>query len=431
MYRVLMIWLGKLILLLSRLRGGAGSALPGLVIEKLYPNFISKMVKQLDDIVLVTGTNGKTTTTKMLQHILVDGSCEPITNRSGSNMSRGVASALIENSSWRGRLDAKRGLFEVDEAYVADVAKKTQPSTMVVLNLLRDQLDRYGELDRTAELIGAGFPFIKNLVLNGDDPLVKGLVRFASNNNVLFFGAVAGLKKMVPHDENIHKHSESSASVLEGEFKPNALLLKAAAKEEKQEIEVLLKNHKYRFSITLAGIFNAYNAIAAFLTASLLAINPKIASKRLSEVTSAFGRGELVEINGKKLRLLLVKNPAGYNQIIKTFLVSKRKLNILLALNDNFADGRDVSWVWDVDFEPLNNMEHQITTSGIRSYDLTVRLKYADTESQPIPNLQMALGEILKSLSADEIGYIIPTYTAMLELRAILAKQTTLEEIWR
>jgi UDP-N-acetylmuramyl tripeptide synthase len=431
MYRVLMIWLGKFILLLSRLRGGAGSALPGLVIEKLYPNFITKMVQQLDDIVLVTGTNGKTTTTKMLQHILVDGARQPTTNRSGSNMSRGIASALIENSSWSGHLDARMGLFEVDEAYVADVAKKTKPSTMVVLNLLRDQLDRYGELDRTAELIGAGFPHVKDLVLNGDDPLVKGLVKFAGKNNVLFFGAVTELNKMVPHDENIHRNKESSLSGQEVGFKPDALLLKATAEEEKQEIEVLIKNHKYRFSITLAGIFNAYNATAAFLTASRLGISPQLASKLLSEVTSAFGRGELVEINGKKLRLLLVKNPAGYNQIIKTFLVSKRKLNILLALNDNFADGRDVSWVWDVDFEPLSNMGHQITTSGIRSYDLAVRLKYADTKSQPIPSLQMALKELLKSLSADEIGYVIPTYTAMLELRAILAKQTTLEEIWR
>ena len=434
MFKILVIWLGKVLLWATRLRGGAGSAFPGLVVETIYPNFIKRMVKGLSGgSILVTGTNGKTTTTKMLRGVLEDAGHRPLSNRAGGNLSRGVASALIEHADWRGRLDGDVGLFEIDEAFTGDVAQKLCPRTIVVLNLLRDQLDRYGELDRTAQLIAAGLPYAQTAVLNADDPLVAGLAEAASK--VISFGASDKIRALLPHDEELLTRKPGSRSKPRQQQPPignlDLRLSSVEVKSGQQNLTIQHEGKVYGGTLQIQGLYNAYNALAAVAAASSIGINIKAAIASLAKAEPAFGRTELIEVGDKKLQLLLVKNPAGFNQVIRTFLMGSRQQSLLIAINDNFADGRDVSWLWDVDFEQMQKQDHQTLTSGIRGYDLAVRLKYADTKSTTELNLASALDQFMADLPPGATGFVIPTYTAMLALRQLLARRFQVKKVWQ
>ncbi len=434
MFKLPVIWLGKTLLWLTRLRGGAGSAFPGLIVENIYPKFINRMAKDLKDgSILVTGTNGKTTTTKMIRGILEDNGHKSVSNRAGSNMSRGIASALLEHANWLGKLDADIGLFEVDEAFTEDVAKKLHPRTIVVLNLLRDQLDRYGELDRTAKLIGTGLPYTQKAVLNADDPLVAGLAK-ASKSQPVFFGASDKIRTLLPHDEELlgGKLARNNQSEKDQPIEDLDLRLSSAeVKGGQQNLTIQHKGEVYHGRLQIQGIYNAYNALAALGAALSLGMDIASAIASLARVKPAFGRTELIELGDKKLQLLLVKNPAGFNQIIRTFLLGTKHQPLLIAINDNIADGRDVSWLWDVDFEQMAGQDHQILASGIRGNDLAVRLKYAEIKSNTELNLAGALEHFIDSIPAGAIGFIIPTYTAMLALRQLLAKQSAVKKVWQ
>lgn len=433
MYRIAVTWLGKLILHVLRLTGHNGSALPGLVVEKISPNYVRKMAKRLPGgVVLVTGTNGKTTTTKLLAGILESNKINVLVNRSGSNMSRGIAAAFIEQSSWLAGVRADVGLFEVDEAFVGDVSAKTKPRVLVVLNLLRDQLDRYGELDRTASLIAKGIEHSRVVVLNSDDSLVKDLSKKANKTHVKYFGAVPKLQQDLPDDASLL----SKATLGIERFLPDLrhldlLLSRSTSIKSGQNIALKYKGESYDAYLQLPGLYNAYNATAAALAAASLDIPFSNITSALAGVRPAFGRSEIINSKGKKLELLLVKNPSGFNQVINTFLSDHKNLPILFAINDNFADGRDVSWLWDVDFEKLKRMQHKILISGVRANDLAVRLKYAEISCSVEPKLEEALNIFRRQLSTQQIGYIIPTYTAMLGLRSLLSKEDDVKEIWK
>lgn len=430
--KLLVTWFGKLLIVALRILGKGGAALPGLLVEKIYPKYVSKIAGQLrGGSILVTGTNGKTTTTKFLRTILHDAGQKVISNRAGSNLSRGVASAFLEHSNWLGKIDADFGLFEVDEAFMGDVAAKLRPQIVVVLNLLRDQLDRYGELDRTAELIAAGLGHAQSAVLNADDPMVASLAASVGSGSVVFFGATPKLRAQLPHDDELlRQHGRPTSRAAKPASKLNVLLSKIAETGQSQSIEVEYAGQSYRTTLKLKGVYNAYNALAAVSAATLTtAVDFSQAVKSLGRTQPAFGRTELINMGDKKLQLLLVKNPAGFNQIIKTFL-TKPGCQLLIAINDNFADGRDVSWLWDVDFEQLAGKNHQIIATGSRGFDLQVRLKYADILSTTETDPQAALKHFVDGLPAGSTGYIVPTYTAMLGLRQMLAKQAEVAKVW-
>ena len=434
MLRILLIWLGKLIQLSSRIKGNAGSALPGLVVERLVPGWLAKTAKKLKHgAVVVTGTNGKTTTTKIIADVLTKLGHRVIVNRSGSNMSRGIISTLIEHSNWYGGLRGDIGVFEVDEAFVPDVTARLKPRAMVVLNLLRDQLDRYGELDRAAELIKQGMPHAKLTLLNADDSLVTKLAQTQDSRRVRFFGASDRLRQRLPDDQSLLGKFKTEAKHIHNVHKPSSVTLTSAKQlEARQQLEFTYAGKIHQTVLPLDGIYNAYNAAAALAVCAALKADFSKASSYLSAVIPAFGRTERIELaDHKAVELLLVKNPAGFNQIITTFLSRRPKLAILMALNDKFADGRDVSWIWDVDIEMLNGRDHEIITTGTRAADLALRLKYAGVKTLSEDSLKRALEDFLANLKPNETGYIVPTYTAMLALRRMLAKQADIREIWR
>lgn len=424
----LSLFVAKFTRLLSRLTGrGGGSALPGLVAEKLDPNILGKFADHLPGgIILVTGTNGKTTATKMLTAILESKGHRVVSNRSGSNLTRGIVSSLTEQASLTGKLPGDVGLFEVDEATMPAACQQLQPHVILVLNLFRDQLDRYGELDKTASLIGRGIESTQAEVwLNADDPLVASLAKYSQSDRVHFFGVEHSDTQKLTHDVAADSdHCPVCGQALDysaaffshlghyscsqghfGRSKPEVALSQVGEK-------LTIAGQPAR--LALPGLYNAYNALAAAAAASSLGISVKDALTALERVTAAFGRVEQFERNGRKVYLLLIKNPTGFNQVIQTFLQQKT-VPLLIAINDNFADGRDVSWLWDVGIEEL--ADQAVICSGIRAYDMAVRLKYAGKRPEVETDLLKAFDRLLEQSEPGQTVYVLPTYTAMLELR--------------
>lgn len=417
--------------------------MPGLVAEKLDPQIITKLSSRIPrGSIVITGTNGKTTTSKMLAGVIGAGRARVITNRAGSNLYRGIASTLLEHVSLNGKIKGSIGLFEVDEAAMPQVCLQVQPRQIMVLNLFRDQLDRYGELDTTAKLIGQGIAATKaEVFLNADDPLVASLKKYASGA-VFYFGVDKSTTSKLDHDHTADSiHCPVSGSALsytqnffahlghyqcpDGDFNRPAPTYKV--EYDNEGMSVSHKGHQSRLNINLPGLYNAYNALAAFALAEHNGLNTEFIIKQLESVQAAFGRVEEVRVGEKTLHLLLIKNPTGFNQIIQTFLVrSPHKL--LIAINDNFADGRDVSWLWDAAIEDMHP-GHQVQVTGIRAADMALRLKYAGIQSVLVADLEQALENELNG-PAKEI-YILPTYTAMLELRQLLSRRGEVEAMWR
>jgi UDP-N-acetylmuramyl tripeptide synthase len=453
----LTILIAKSLLRLSRLLGrGGGSALPGLVAERIDPHIGLKLARRISHgSIVITGTNGKTTTTKMLARILSDSGERLVMNRAGSNLSRGVVSALIEHASWRGRFAQTMGLFEVDEAAMLAVTRMVQPRDIVVLNLFRDQLDRYGELDTTAKLIGSGISVSEaTLHLNADDPLVASLASYAHDaKRVEFFGLddipAAQLAHDITADSNtcpICGRALKYTKVFyghighykcpEGHFdRPQPLTHAAQIQLGDQEgvsFDIVHATEHAEVSMHLPGIYNVYNAIAALGVAVHLGIPLAHGIDSLEQVRAAFGRVEKLQLGSKTLYLLLVKNPTGFNQIIQTFLLNKKQQNALIIINDNFADGRDISWLWDVAFEDLRAQHHVIDVAGLRATDMALRLKYTEIPVRDLNhNIGKALNQFIDQLPENGTGYIVPTYTAMLETRKRLGKKVKLSGVWQ
>ena len=442
---------------LQRLGRGA-TALPGIVALRVAPDAIASLSARLTHgTVCVSGTNGKTTTTRMLSDIVRAAGWAPVHNRSGSNLDRGIAAALLADSTWGGELRGDVGVFEIDEASVPRVLARLTPRVLVVTNLFRDQLDRYFEIDALARRIGdaiARLPDTTTLVLNADDPIVAYLGN-AHRGPVLMFGvddpAVGGTVPQAISDatrcprcrEPLRYARVILAHVGEwrcdhcGLERPRRDLAAATVRLGTNASELRLAGTVASaiddVVVPLPGLYNAYNALAALAASRSLDISLATAVRALKGFKPAFGRLEIVEAEGRRLRLLLVKNPAGFNAAIGALLETDRRPRILGALNDRDADSRDVSWIWDADFEALAARIEHATITGLRARDLALRLKYAGVPKERVAVVDGWVPAIRAALDATPWGeelVVIATYTAMLSLRDALARLGYVGQFW-
>lgn len=444
----------KLIFRLNRLTGSGGSALPGLVAEKIQPNILKTLSKNNfpKGVVIITGTNGKTTSSRMVAEILEAAGISYIHNKAGSNLSRGIISSLISAASLSGKIRADLALLEVDEASLPAVATALRPNVLVVTNLFRDQLDRYGEVDSTAKLLNKVLESYKGqLWLNADDPLVASLG--VGHKNTKYFGVSDYHGQNLKHDTAVDVvKSPTSGKLLrykkryfghigiyeavDGSYKrpkPDVEIVKMASQDESSSQAIVeVDGEKAEMSLGLPGLYNIYNGLVALAVADSLKINLAIGVKALAKVTAAFGRVEQIDYEGKELFLLLIKNPTGFNQVITTFLKPARLEPLLFIINDNFADGRDVSWLWDVSLEDIADYPGPVWVSGIRAYDMALRLKYAGFDNIKVePDIKMAIDKMATKAKPGSRAYILPTYTAMLEARKLLVKKTQAKDYWK
>jgi UDP-N-acetylmuramyl tripeptide synthase len=415
--------LGKAVRRLAQMRGG-GSALPGLFVEKIDPDFIRRTLAELPGgVVVVSGTNGKTTTTKMVVELLESQGLKVFTNRTGSNFTRGVAAALLGEVDNKGNLDADIAVLELDEAHAIHFVKAVPPRYSLLLNVMRDQLDRFGEIDTTAKLLASiALATEETVVLNREDPRVSRIAKLLKNQRVSYFGLTPKLAKLFPNDDDMRS--------VPGDKKPNNLPADVILSNlTDDEAEFQLGDHTVTTTLRLSGVYNIYNAAAALALVRTVVKKdldePKLIDA-LSKVTPAFGRGETLTIGGYPLELVLVKNPSGFRLSLSSF--SPKGVSTMIAINDNYADGRDMSWLWDVEFDSLRN-EGVLEVSGIRAYDMALRLQYDEvTVSHVEPDLALALQSFLTTAGSGP-KRIFCTYTAMLALRRELSKITDVEVI--
>jgi UDP-N-acetylmuramyl tripeptide synthase len=449
---------GKLTRLGLQISGRGGTALPGLVALTIDPDFIAALASDLaHGVVLVSGTNGKTTTTRMLSDIVRATGWAPTHNRSGSNLERGIAGALLTESTWRGEPGGDIGLFEVDEASLPLVLARINPRVVLVTNLFRDQMDRYFEIDQLARRIGDAIAKLDprvTLVLNADDPIVAWLGQRHAGP-VLYFGVddptVGGrvpqvisdatrcprCKQPLRYERVVLAHEGEWSCPSCGLTRPDrdVAATRVALTPVSSEIQLrtAVASAFDPVRVPIAGLYNAYNALAALAVARALGIALPTATLAIGNFRPAFGRLEQVAVDGREMRLILVKNPAGFNAAIGALLETGRRPRLLAALNDRDADGRDVSWIWDADFETLAPaVEHAVVT-GIRSRDLANRLKYAGVARERIEVVEAWGSAIDRAIGAAPVGgevVVLATYTAMQAVRAELARRGHVAPFW-
>ncbi len=430
---------------LSRRAGRGGTSLPGKVLLRLEPDAIGTLAARLPrGSAAISATNGKTTTAALVAGILQRAEGRVVHNVQGANMAGGVASALLDAAHGRG-IDGEVGLFEIDEFWLDRIGPQLQPRALLLGNLFRDQLDRYGELETIAERWSAvldRMPATK-LVLNADDPLVADLG--VSRADVLYFGieddtvALADL----PHASD-SKHCRRCGTPLVydavyvghlGRYHcPRGDSARPAPHVTATDIRLDgTRGASLRLRtpagdadvrLNLPGLYNVYNALGAAALALALGVGLDDIVAGLQEVRAAFGRAETVEVDGHELAILLVKNPTGANEVLRTLALEPGEIDLLAVLNDNIADGRDVSWIWDADLELLAGGVRRVVCSGTRAPELALRLKYAGIPGeriQTVDDLEAGLDAALAD--AGDRLYAMPTYTAMLALRELLARR--------
>lgn len=410
--------IGKSVKKVAKLRGG-GSALPGLVIEKIDPKFIQRTLADLPQgVVIISGTNGKTTTTKIVVELLESVGLKVFTNRTGSNFSRGVAAALLDEVNIRGKLDADIAILELDEAWAVKFVQIVRPRFSLLLNVMRDQLDRFGEIDNTAALLQKIAEATSDtVVLNRDDPRIFKISEHIQAKKV-FFGTTSELLQLMPTDDTL----KYGTAVANQSVVADVLLKKINSQQATFQID----NKEIDVDLQLTGVYNLLNAAAAVALARQIA-GPEITDTILSaleNIKPAFGRGETIYLNDTPIELILVKNPSGFRLALLSF--AKNNSATMIAVNDNYADGRDVSWFWDVDFSLLKNIA---TISGARAYDMALRLQYDDILIGKIDtNISKALEDFINT-NPDEPKQIFCSYTAMTTIRRLLSEKTDVEEI--
>ena len=409
--------IGKVIRKVTRLRGG-GSAFPGLVIEKIDPYFTRDVLASLPyGVVIVSGTNGKTTTTKMVVELLESQGLKVFTNRTGSNFARGVTAALLADINYKGEIDADIAVLELDEAHAVKFVDVVAPKHSLLLNVMRDQLDRFGEIDTTARMLEhIAKATQETVVLNREDPRVAAIADEISLTPH-YFGLAPELKA---------QFSSGDESGLITKDVPASITLQAFSGDT---ATFLIGDTPVTTSLKLRGIYNIFNAAAA-LTLARAVMGNKLDAKKLiaclADIEPAFGRGETLMIDEQPVELVLVKNPSGFRLALQSFAAAEYAT--MIAINDNYADGRDMSWLWDVDFASLQATGVH-TISGVRAYDMALRLQYDDVEvSQVDTNIIAALKHFL-GRNNDAPKRIFCTYTAMLTIRKELAKITEVERV--
>lgn len=420
--------LGKAVRRIAQLRG-SGSALPGLVVEKIDPDFIRRTLSQLPrGVVVVSGTNGKTTTTKMVVDLLESQGLKVFTNRTGSNFTRGVAAALLGEVDRQGALDADIAVLELDEAHGVRFVEAVSPRYSLLLNVMRDQLDRFGEIDTTAKLLARiAARTTDGIVLNRDDPRL-GSAKFIQTLTVPVrtFGTHPTLHALFPSDDNLHG---KAAAAHAAKTHPNLSDDVSLEKLTGHTAQISYGGKQSTVELKINGIYNVLNAVAAIaLCRAILGdgLNDQKMLARLQTITPAFGRGETFIVGDQPLELVLVKNPGGFRLSLASFPPEGYKT--MIAINDNYADGRDMSWLWDVDFESLRPYGLAMV-SGIRAYDMALRLQYDEVPvSQVEPNLTRAVRQFVAEYP-NIPKRIFCTYTAMLHIRRELSKITDVERV--
>lgn len=419
---------GKAVRHAARLRGG-GSALPGLIVEKIDPKFVGDVLSTLPrGVVVVSGTNGKTTTTKIVVELLESQGLKVFTNRTGSNFVRGVAAALLGAVDRSGQLDADIAVLELDEAHAVHFVDSIKPRYSLLLNVMRDQLDRFGEIDTTARLLQKiAEATTDTVVLNRDDPRLgtAAFIDSLTEQTIRSYGTHPDLQAQFPSDDALHStktgRDRRVATLYANDTSLESLKNDAAV--------IVWDGIDHAVTLQLSGVYNVLNTAAAIaLTRAIMGDDLDVSAMltALKNVRPAFGRGETVQINGQPCELILVKNPSGFRLALQSFDPSKAAT--MIAINDNYADGRDMSWLWDVDFSSLQP-GGVVAVSGVRAYDMALRLQYDDVAIKTIePDLALALEEFLRQ-NGDGPRRIFCTYTAMLSLRKLLAKHGHLEEV--
>jgi len=434
---------------LSRALGrGGGTTLPGRMLIRMDPDAINKLGARLGrGSTLISATNGKTTTSSMLRTILEASGRKPVSNTAGSNMTWGVATALLEQSG-------DEGLFEVDEAWLPETASRLDPGVILLGNLFRDQLDRHGETESLARAwagLAAERSGRTRFVLNADDPMIADIGR-AAGDGVTWFGledpAVTLGENEDTHDARLCRNC-GTALVYDrtylghlGEYRcPRCGLARPSPQVSARDIRLKgmagvsamidTPEGEVRLDLPLPGLYNLYNALAAIAAARALGIPAADAAGALAGMKAVFGRVEQIELGPTRLSILLIKNPAGANEVLRTLALEPAPIRLWVALNDRIADGRDVSWIWDASFEALNDRVERVWCTGTRAAEMAVRLKYAgwpedriELDPDPVASFDHALQ------SGPDRLFALPTYTALLGLRRLLADRGAAANYW-
>jgi UDP-N-acetylmuramyl tripeptide synthase len=453
---------------IRRLGRGGGTAAPGLVADRIDPDLLGKIAGRLPrGAIVVAGTNGKTTVARMVADVLEAAGLAVAHNRSGSNMVRGVASALAERSSLGGAPRADAGVIEGDEAALPEIIRQVHPRVLLLNNLFRDQLDRYGELATVANRWRAALTSLGSdtvVVVNADDPTLAAITDGISARRLCFGLDESDPRLRLPslphavdatvcgrcghdlaYDALYSAHLGAWRCPACGNARPRLDVVGREIVLDGVEALRLAVDvsppaetaRRLDLAIAVPGLYNAYNAVAAVAAATAFGVPDDVVVTALGRFRSAFGRIERVVYRDRTLVMALVKNPVGFNETLRMLTTATDGLTVptLIAINDLFADGRDVSWLWDVDFELLADGTAPLFTSGIRGPDMANRLKYAGVASErirPLPtDLATGLDAFVDALPAGETGYLLPTYTAMLELRRVLAARGAVEAFWR
>jgi lipid II isoglutaminyl synthase (glutamine-hydrolysing) len=458
---------GRAAALLSRRLGrGGGTVIAGHLVPLLAPSALRDVTRSLPyGSIVVSGTNGKTTTTRLLSHILRGAGMRPIHNRAGANLLSGLFTAVAQATDWQARPQGDVGLFEVDEATVPRALEHIQPRVLLLHNIFRDQLDRYGEVHFVAKLWRDAIlrlPESSTVVINADDPLVAGLLDSDSSvdpsgshlRNGLTYGLADSLVggARLPHAADARLCPRCGAAlrydlVFYGhlghyacsrcDFARPAPTVTATSIEllgdEGTNLTLSTPGGVIRARLQLPGLYNVYNALAAATVCTALGVRRDSVARGLETFTAAFGRLERIQVEDRQLFLALVKNPVGFTEVLRTVLTAPGHRTLLIAINDLFADGTDVSWLWDVEFEQLQGRVNVAVCAGLRAEDMAVRLKYAGVEPGRIKlenDLQRAIELALAAAEPDETVYVLPTYTAMLGMREILRQTGYVRGFW-
>ena len=438
------LWAGKIVTRGLLVTGKKGTTLPGKIANWIDPQIMRHLsMAYSDGVVMVTGTNGKTTTANLLANILLEAGKTFAFNQAGANLVTGITGALIQNTSWSGSSRANLALLEVDEATVPKLCEQLSPSLAIITNFFRDQLDRYGELDTTVRLVRESLPQGTVLVLNADDPLVA---QFGMNHEgSLYYGV-----------ERTPDSRSESIETREARFCPVCgtaldyslfhygqlgIFECQGCGFHRPEPEILAQNVcleggvlQFRvgvtpFTLSLQGYYNLYNALAALTAARQLGVSDSIIKKGLGNFIPQAGRMERFYLSAGEITLTLVKNPTGFDQVIQTMISVDKPLRILIGINDLAADGRDISWLWDVNFERLGRYEefiHQVVCAGLRAEDMALRLKYAGVKEEKLVlmhSLSGALDCLLTERDESEVVFVLPTYTLLFPLRDLLEQR--------
>jgi len=438
---ILFILLAKGLIFFMNLMG-RGSSLPGKLLLKIDKNILTKLSRNYT-VVLVTGTNGKTTTSFMIYNILKNAGLHVINNSAGANMTPGIVTCFVKNHHFINRNTEKYAIIEVDEAYLRQIATQIDAKFIVATNIFRDQLDRYGETTTTYKFILDGIKNRPNakLILNGDEPMLGNM---PVDNMCIYYGFshykepeinantesifCRDCKTPYEYKSSVFNHLGEYACSNCGHARPSLDYSIEMTKLYPDKSEFSISNEKY--IVGVPGLYNIYNALCAFTVASELAVDKDVIKSTLAVQESKFGRFETIAIDESDLKLLLIKNPAGCNQCIDTAAIDQNKVALMFMLNDKYADGTDVSWIYDGQFEKLAAMNYShVIIGGDRAYDMAIRLKVAglDTGKFQICHEYADLLEVIKKQKKTVYGFA--TYTAMTSFRRYLVDKGFAESV--